>query len=104
MFLPLHALGFYSPQAGSRRATVKEELAHPSDACGATPRLGDRSDVMANVPMRLMRRIVAQAVTRIACVLACSLRMSSEVGCELVAKIPWDQSGFPEYVVASSKR
>ena len=27
--------------------------------------------------------------------LACSLRMSSESGCRLVAKLAWDQSGSP---------
>ena len=85
MSMPIHALRFYSPQAGSRRAIVKEESAHLSDTRGATPKLGNRSDVMANVTMQLMGEDSGSART---CVLACTLRMSSEVGCELVAKWP----------------
>jgi hypothetical protein len=37
-----------------KRATVKEELAHLFDARGATPKLGDRSNVMANITVQLM--------------------------------------------------
>jgi hypothetical protein len=73
MSMPLHALGFYSPRLESRRATVKEESAHLSDARGATPKLGDRSDVMTNVTMQLMgedsdQPVEAQQCTCIACV------------------------------------
>ena len=95
MSMPLHALGFYSPQAGSWRATVKEELAHLSDARGATPKLGDRSDVMTNVTMQLMGEDSDGRLSSARASLACSLRMSSEPECGLVGKLAWDQSDLP---------
>ena len=54
MSMPLHPLGFHSPQAGSWRPSVMEGSAHLSDVRGATTKLGDRSDVMANVTMQFM--------------------------------------------------
>ena len=52
MSMPLHALGFYSPQTGSGRATVNRRI-YPTRVA---PRrsLATAADVMANVTMKLM--------------------------------------------------
>jgi hypothetical protein len=102
MSMPPHALGFYSPQAGSGRAAVKEESAHLSDARWRHAE-ARRPQPMSMSPCSRWTKIVAQQCTRIACVLACSLRLSREPGCGLVAKLAWE-SGLPgDQVICISK-